>query len=140
MATKMLKKRTVRQQDNPKLLPHVSGIDWQNIIAAELSYHRSCYKEYTQPERNKTINSELFRIIKKRLVDDFEVVETNEVVFMFLQKATSQAKDQTFDKRTILKSVVENFGGVMKLCSSKLSSFLFNDNVEKGCIIEVLLH
>ena len=95
---------------------------------------------YTRPGRNKTINSELFRIIKKRLVDDFEVVETNEVVFMFLEKATSQTKDQIFDKRTILKSVEEHFGGVVKLWSSKISSFLFNENVEKGRIIEVLLH
>ena len=41
----------IQKNDNARLIAHVAGVEWQNIVALELQYHRSCYREYTRPNR-----------------------------------------------------------------------------------------
>ena len=54
MAVVNLQNKALEGNDNPRLMASVTGIDWENIVAKELKYHKSCYSNLTRERRTKT--------------------------------------------------------------------------------------
>lgn len=43
---------------NEILRAYTSGVEWENIVAIELHYHRSCYRDVSRPKRNSGYNQQ----------------------------------------------------------------------------------
>ena len=49
----------LKHNDNPQLQADVTEGGWEVIVARELLYHRSCYRDYTRPEKNKLYHNSI---------------------------------------------------------------------------------
>ncbi|XP_047132181.1 uncharacterized protein LOC124811086 [Hydra vulgaris] len=143
-AAKTLKENALCKSDIPRLMASVSGAEWQSIISLELHYHRSCYVNYTRPLRNpsviteNTIMSLLFDYVREHILNNLEIIETSKLIEFYSENCTDREKIP--DSRTLQDSVVAQFKGSVQLWSPKYGySFLYNNTIEKGKIIEVLL-
>ncbi|XP_065673593.1 uncharacterized protein LOC136090680 [Hydra vulgaris] len=143
-AANVLKENALSKADNPRLMASISGTEWQTIISLDLYYHRSCYLKYTRPPKTPFITTEdaimrlLFDYVKEHVLDNLEIIHTSKLFEFYKENCTDRTKVP--DRRTIQDAVVAEFGGSVQLWSPKYGySFLYNDSIEKGKIIEVFL-
>ena len=141
----------VQKNDNPGLVAHVSGVDWRNIVAVELMYHRSCYRAYTRPNRTRggvvavdnTALENMFYIfyiiyISKHIIEEGEVMYSNE--FPVLYSKNCEDQDKVLDVRTLTELITQHFAESIGLWNPAYGqAFIFNNNFPKGQIIENLL-
>ena len=127
------------------MLACVSGVEWQNIVAMELYYHHSCYKNYTRKDKDEEFDSgslvataieQVLEYVNNHVIKGFEVIPTSDLMDVYNEDNVDLALP---DKRTLIKLVLERFNGTVDCWTSKTTSFVFNDSIEKGQVIEVLL-
>ena len=53
VAAKILQKFALVKESPAQLMMDVIGLEWEKIVAKELYYHRTCYRDYTRPEKTK---------------------------------------------------------------------------------------
>lgn len=144
-AANTLQSQAIKKKDIARLLACVSGLDWKNIVAMELFYHHSCYKNYTRHDRNKESDSRsldataverILDYVNDHVIKGFEVIPTGELMDVYIGGNLQIALP---DKRTLIKLVTERFDGTVDCWTSKTTSFIYNDSIKKGQVIEVLL-
>ena len=130
-----LQKYASRVDDNPRLLAWVSGIEWTNIIPLELKYHKSCYRDIVREIKLATfeepLSSELIEYIHNKVILNLEVLGTDDI-FRFLETNGQMKRD----KRTFLDHILVYFDTISLWAPKYGSSFLYNDTISKGEIIE----
>ena len=135
----------MQKNDKPRLVAYVAGIEWQNIVALELYYHRSCYREYTRPNRpcggifmlESDAIEQLYEFIYKRVIQEGEVMLTKE--FVELYSAYCENKSALPDVRTLVDLITQHFVDEIGFWTPRQgSSFIYSDKVPKGQIIEIL--
>jgi len=52
-----LKSSALVKKSKEHLLAYVTGVDWKNILALELYYHRSCYKDLTRVVNRPSVDT-----------------------------------------------------------------------------------
>ena len=126
-------------------MANVAGVEWQNIVALELYYHRICYQQFTRPNRLRggffKIQTEIIDLlheyVQTHVIDNFEVVHTNELIDLYRENCNDEM--EVPDKRTLVDLIIKEFGEKIALWSPKHgSSFMFNDEIPKGQVIEIL--
>ena len=92
--------RSAKKNDKPRLVAYVAGIEGQNIVALELYYHRSCYREYTRPNRpcggifmlESDAVEQVYEFIYKCVIQEGEVMLTKEFVELYGLKSPEPQK------------------------------------------------
>ena len=153
---------TLQQAENddeyPSLRAEVAGVDWQTILAREFYYHKSCYKKLAKKRAPKTttvvddlvednadedyVFPEITKYISEKIIVDCEVVRMTDILMMYSEMADrlSGNKDNlvriTAQK---LKEKIQNyFGEKVGFCRPSYGSELvFNNNIEKGKLVEM---
>ena len=136
-AAETIKKSAIERDDNTQLLANISGKDWQSIVAFELQYHHSCYLNYTKRSRSFDAAVGYWDILFKHV--DNHVLQNSEVLTLVDLANLMKDGGKDPDVRTISDALKNNFGeniGFWK--PSKGSSFIFNNRIEKGNLIEIL--
>jgi len=143
VAALKLQSNALKRNDIPQLLAYVTGVDWKTIVAFELHYHNSCYSNYTRKDRkgagdlkNSTTNI-LYHYVQSRVIEKFEVVSTNDIIDFHEKCADGNA---TLCKRTITDLIKTHFRDSISFWTpNHESTFIFNEQTQKGQIIEVLM-
>ncbi|XP_065682451.1 uncharacterized protein LOC136095622 [Hydra vulgaris] len=97
-AANMLIENAVSKSDNQRLMASILGTEWQTIISLELYYHRSCYLNYTRPQKVPFILTEdaimrlLFDYVKENVLDNLEVIHTSKLSEFYKEKCTDKTK------------------------------------------------
>ena len=72
-----------------QLMMGVIGLVWEKIVAKEFYYHRTCYRDYTRPEKTKDDSTMLveldafFSMVRERVIDNGEVIDMVELSSIF---------------------------------------------------------
>jgi len=136
-ASETLQACALAKNDNPRLSGYVSGVTWDVIVAVELRYHQSCYALYTKNSRplkeSKDVFQKLFDAVKERVLKENEVLKVTDL-------STNQNERWTrCDNRTIVDAIKKEFGEEIGIWNSKHKrTFLYNNTLEKGRIVELL--
>ena len=68
----------MEKQHPPLLFADLAGKDIKGIIAYELHYHQSCYREYTRKQRSITevesTNKVIFNYVRERLIEGNAII------------------------------------------------------------------
>ena len=144
--------RAAASEEFPCLPREISNSDCETIIAKEYFYHRSCYRKIIirQKEANQSENiaddvfSKLLKQVEEKVINNCEVLRMPDISQLY-----SDIVDQLTDgeecpgvslQRTQrLKEKIKNYFGE-KLGFWKAShggEFVFNNNLEKGQLIEM---
>ena len=146
MSATTLKACASKKNDNERLLAYVSGKEWQNILAEELHYHRSCYRNYTRQNRsqenlaqsNEDILESMADIINEKVIEGFEVMKLDELMEFY--KEESNSTDNIPDRRTLIEFVSQRFESNISCWKPKYGkSFLFNNTVDKRFFVKRLM-
>lgn len=123
-----------------------AGVDWQTIIAREYYYHRSCYKKVVRKRDAKKaavsatdkVFGEVVKYIDEKLINDFEVLRMSDISRLYSEIAEEfSGKEGQFamiSNQKLKERIQTRFGFWRPSYSSEL---LFNDNVDKGQLVEV---
>lgn len=131
------------QRDNPRLKVQIGELECNSILALELYYHRPCYLEFIRPNRvsgrmmklSQTCNELFFSEIKKKVIEDFEVLPVTELSDIYIQ-----ISGENHETPTLIDLVKKHFKDQIASWVPKTGpQFIFNDEVDKGYIIEVLV-
>ena len=146
-----------RYDDYPSLRAEVAGVEWQTIVAREYYYHKSCYKKLAKKQAKRTLAldnadadkadkdqffSEVIRYITEKVIDGCEVVRVSDISKKYFEIADQFPGDKdslvlmTAQK---LKEKIQNYFGesVGFWRPSYGSELMFNDNIEKGKLVEM---
>ena len=127
---------------NQRLLAYVSGAEWQNIVALELSYHRSCYTNLIRKDNRRSSAADSQDPAIEKLFESIKAIVLQKCELVFLNKLPNLYggySDNVPDKRTLADLVIKHFDGQVAIWSPKYgNAFLFNNELEKGKIIELL--
>ena len=140
-----MKKCALERSDLPQLVADVSGRDWESIVALELRYHRSCYTNYVRKSKKIDVLPEqdgatmiLMEYVQKHVIECCEVLTTDILLEVYQRNAPENNMNP--DKRTIIEHIKKKFDTSIAAWSPKHgNSFIFNNNIEKGEVIEILL-
>ena len=134
-----------KKKNNDRLCAYVTGVDWRTIIALELHYHQTCYKQLTRRDTHQhchdvyagQIHDRLMPYVKKHVLDNMEVLSLDSLREFLI---SSDDNDCCIPhKRTLADFVLKHFEDKVALWSPKYgNAFLFNNSIEKGRIIEIL--
>ena len=81
VAAKTLQKLALVKESPAQLMMDVIGLVWEKIVAKEFYYHRTCYSDYTRPEKMKDDSTMLvelatfFSMVRERVIDNREVID-----------------------------------------------------------------
>ncbi len=139
-----LKAAAIRKNDKPSLIASLVYADTSTVVTSDLYYHFSCYRDYTR-EESKTTGSGLhydleaaekfFSEIEEIVIVKKEVLPTEELECLY--KKHDNLK--TPNKKSLLTLILERFEDNVALWTSKRHSFLYNNNLDKGEIIDIML-
>ena len=136
-----LQNYALSSNDNPRLTAAVSGMDWTKIIPQDLVYHKSCYSNLIRKSRKKVSDDDatffkLTDFVKEKVIENSEVIKTTEI-FDYLEEIEEGGLKN--DKRTVLNKIMSHFGDSVALWSPKYgSSFMYNNKIEKGEIVDIM--
>lgn len=139
MAATKLKQCCDLKQDNTQHLADLSGKQWGNIVATELQYHRSCYRDYTRASRilsdDDNVIEKLFPLIKETVLDNNNVMTSNEMLDKYNSLLLTNFKAIS-DARLVIDPVLAYFAVEVSLHTPQYGcAFVFKDNQSKGQII-----
>ena len=84
----------------------------------------------------RTAVEKVLEYLNSHVVKGFEVIPTSDLMDVYKESNRDLVLP---DKRTLIKLILERFNGTVDCWTSKTTSFIFNDSIEKGQVIEVLL-
>jgi len=134
----MLKRCCERKQDNSVLAADLVGKDWQGIVAYELKYHRSCYRNYTRDDKSELdVNNNAFNtvvnFVKERIFNKNDILTPSQLQNFYNEISQEKILPRS---KPILDKVLEFFNGRISLFKPNSGTpFLFNDEKSKGEII-----
>jgi len=134
----MLKRCCERKQDNSVLAADLVGKDWQGIVAYELKYHRSCYRNYTRDDKSELdVNNNAFNtvvnFVKERIFNKNDILTPSQLQNFYNEISQEKILPRS---KPILDKVLEFFNGRISLFKPNSGTpFLFNDKKSKGEII-----
>ncbi|CAB4038823.1 Hypothetical predicted protein, partial [Paramuricea clavata] len=151
-----LMQQAEKDDEYPSLRAEVAGVDWQTIIAREYYYHKSCYKKLAKKRvpnadadnadadnaDEDLVFHEVTRHIAEKVIDGCEVVRVSDISKIFSEIADRFSGDKdsvvlmTAQK---LKEKIQNYFGerVGFWRPSYGSELMFNNNIEKGKLVEM---
>ena len=128
-----------------------AGVDWQTIIAREYYYHRSCYKKVVRKRDAKKaavsatdkVFDEVVKHIEEKLINDFEVLRMSDISRLYSEIAEQFSgviswRDSMISNQKLKERIQTRFGAKVGFWRPSYGSeLLFNDNVDKGQLVEV---
>ena len=143
-AAETLQKYALATDSKPRLRAYLSGIDWSSIVPQEIYYHRSCYKDFTRPVITTTKSpvsdatlSNVMCFVQSTVLDERELVTLQRVSEVH-EKYLGEG-EKKLDKRTLSDRILKRFNGQVSMWSPKYEdAFFFNNEIEKGEIIELM--
>ena len=108
----------------------VIGLDWGKIVAKEFYYHRTCYRDYTRPQKPKDDSTRLveldafFGIVRERVIDNEEVIDMAEL---------SSILDEVLFLRTLKQRLSIKFGDDVGFWSPRYGkSFIYSERIKRS--------
>ena len=143
-AAETLQRCALATNSNPNLRAYMSGLNWDSIVPQEIHYHRSCYRDFTRPkvEASKPPENEesllaVINYVQSTVLNERGLVTLNRLVEVYESALPREGKK--LHKRTLTDKVIAHFCGKVSMWSPKYGeAFLFNEEIEKGEIIEIL--
>ncbi|XP_066913563.1 uncharacterized protein [Clytia hemisphaerica] len=144
-AAETLQRYALACDSNPNLRAYMSGLNWNSIVVPqEIHYHRTCYQSFTRPivEAPKSPENEesllaVINYVQSTVLDERELVTLDRLVEVY--ENALPRKGKKLHKRTLTDKVIAHFCGKVSMWSPKYGeAFLFNEEIEKGEIIEIL--
>ncbi|XP_066929542.1 uncharacterized protein [Clytia hemisphaerica] len=143
-AAETLQRYALACDSNPNLRAYMSGLNWNSIVPQEIHYHRTCYQSFTRPivEAPKSPENEesllaVINYVQSTVLDERELVTLDRLVEVY--ENALPRKGKKLHKRTLTDKVIAHFCGKVSMWSPKYGeAFLFNEEIEKGEIIEIL--
>lgn len=160
-----LMQQAEKDDEFPSLRAEVAGVDWQTMIAREYYYHKSCYRKLAKkrvPKRTVVVDNadadnadadnadedlvfhEVTRHIAEKVIDGCEVVRVSDISKIYSEIADRFSGDKDSVvlmtaqklKEKILNYFRERVGFWRPSYGSEL---MFNNNIEKGKLVEMTL-
>ena len=86
-AAKSLQDAAIRRSDNPQMLAQVSGVSLGNLVAREVWYHRTCFRNYTHkpkaPATTEKIEdvafAEVIKLVHEVVVQNGDVLRMDQI-------------------------------------------------------------
>lgn len=141
LSAKQLKTCCEVKKDLPLLSADLAGKDWEAIVAYEIQYHRSCYKNYTRGVIKATTvsdntDAEIFQRVQNTVIVENRIMFKEDLV-----KIYNEIKHQTLsDARPLMDRLKEHFGGEISVFKPKYGKqFLYSEHQTKGEIIKTFI-
>lgn len=135
-ATQLRVDQTLREKALSKCDQKILAVTTRDIVAAEAHYHRSCYREYTQPDKTPPVQvgssvdanqderdaeqgafSDLFQYIKAEVVDKQVVVSMTDLARKLESFIQSRGVDKLNEstKKHIRRKIEAEFGSALEI-------------------------
>ena len=122
------------KKDRPLLSADLAGKDWKAIVAYEIQYHRSWYKNYTNRVTKTTTvsdntDAEILLRVRNTVIVEKRIMYKEDLV-----KFYNEIKNQTLsDARPLMDRVKEHFGDEISIFKPKYGKqFLYSEHQTKG--------
>ena len=141
-----MKQAAILTPENSNLYAEVANTDWQMIIARELYYHRTCYrditrKRYAKQDHTDVVFQELAAIIEEKVITGCEVLRMADIYKQYEEIQSNQLGEenlQTIKVQSLKEKIQKSFGSKIGFwCLSSGSDYIFNNTVKKGQLVEV---
>ena len=133
-----MKECCMEKQHFSLLFADLDGKDVKLIVAAELHYHRSCYRECTRKQKSiaetESANQVIFNYVRETLIEGNKVIYNKDLPDAYKNSLPLEEEAVT-DVRHILEKILKEFENISLYKPTNGKRFLYKESLSKGQII-----
>ena len=131
-ATQLRVEKTLREKALAKCDDKILATTTRDIVAAKAHYHRSCYRDYTRPEKIRSSSSsdqekddaeeraisDLFTYIRSEVIEKQSITTMTELTKKLEMFAQARGKEKLNDgtRKHIRRKLEAEFGSILLIC------------------------